>query len=33
MTDELWVDLHASDNDTWYRLMERDFGLDTRPKD
>jgi NAD(P)-dependent dehydrogenase (short-subunit alcohol dehydrogenase family) len=32
MTDEEWVDLHASDNETWYRRVERDFGLDTRPK-
>jgi len=24
--------LHASDNETWYRRVERDFGLDTRPK-
>ena len=32
MTDEEWVDLHASDDDTWYRRMERDFGLNTRPK-
>jgi NAD(P)-dependent dehydrogenase (short-subunit alcohol dehydrogenase family) len=33
MTDEEWVSLHASEDDAWYRLMERDFGLDTRPKD
>jgi NAD(P)-dependent dehydrogenase (short-subunit alcohol dehydrogenase family) len=32
MTDEEWVDLNASDDDTWYRRIERDFGLDTRPK-
>ena len=32
MTDEEWVELHASDNETWYRRVERDFGLDTRPK-
>jgi NAD(P)-dependent dehydrogenase (short-subunit alcohol dehydrogenase family) len=32
MTDEQWVDLHASDDDSWYAHMERDFGLDTRPK-
>jgi NAD(P)-dependent dehydrogenase (short-subunit alcohol dehydrogenase family) len=31
-TDEEWVDLNASDDETWYRSMERDFGLDTRPK-
>jgi len=32
MTDEQWVDLYAGDDDTWYRTMERDFGLNTRPK-
>ena len=32
MTDEEWVDLNASDDETWYRRMERDFGLDTRPR-
>jgi NAD(P)-dependent dehydrogenase (short-subunit alcohol dehydrogenase family) len=32
MTDEEWVDLNASDDETWYRSLERDFGLDTRPK-
>ncbi len=32
MTDEEWVDLNASDDETWYRNLERDFGLDTRPK-
>jgi len=32
MTDEGWRDLNASDAETWYRSMERDFGLDTRPK-
>ena len=31
MTDEEWVNLNASDDETWYRAMERDFGLDTRP--
>jgi NAD(P)-dependent dehydrogenase (short-subunit alcohol dehydrogenase family) len=31
-TDEEWVDLNASDDETWYRSMEHDFGLDTRPK-
>jgi NAD(P)-dependent dehydrogenase (short-subunit alcohol dehydrogenase family) len=31
MTDEQWVDLHASDDETWYRCLERDFGMDTRP--
>jgi NAD(P)-dependent dehydrogenase (short-subunit alcohol dehydrogenase family) len=32
MTDEEWVDLNASDDETWYRSLGRDFGLDTRPK-
>jgi NAD(P)-dependent dehydrogenase (short-subunit alcohol dehydrogenase family) len=32
MTDEQWVNLHASDDETWYRAMENDLGLDTRPK-
>jgi hypothetical protein len=32
MTDEKWVELHASDDETWYRNVERDLGLDARPK-
>jgi NAD(P)-dependent dehydrogenase (short-subunit alcohol dehydrogenase family) len=32
MNDEEWVELNASDDDEWYRRIERDFGLDTRPK-
>ncbi len=32
MTDEEWVTLHASDNETWYTRIEKDFGMDTRPK-
>jgi NAD(P)-dependent dehydrogenase (short-subunit alcohol dehydrogenase family) len=32
MTDEQWVDLHASDDETWYRRIQTDFGMDTRPK-
>jgi NAD(P)-dependent dehydrogenase (short-subunit alcohol dehydrogenase family) len=32
MTDEQWVDLNASDDDTWNRRMQTDFGFDTRPK-
>jgi NAD(P)-dependent dehydrogenase (short-subunit alcohol dehydrogenase family) len=32
MTDEEWVALNGSDDETWYRSLERDFGLDTRPK-
>jgi NAD(P)-dependent dehydrogenase (short-subunit alcohol dehydrogenase family) len=32
MSDEEWIGLHASDDETWYARMERDFGLNTRPK-
>jgi NAD(P)-dependent dehydrogenase (short-subunit alcohol dehydrogenase family) len=32
MSDEEWVDLYASDDETWYRRIEHDFALDTRPK-
>jgi NAD(P)-dependent dehydrogenase (short-subunit alcohol dehydrogenase family) len=32
MTDEAWVDLNAADDNTWYRGLQRDFGLDSRPK-
>lgn len=32
MTDEEWVDLNASDDETWHRRFERDFGVDARPK-
>ena len=32
MTDEQWVDLSASDDETWNRSLERDFGMNTRPK-
>jgi NAD(P)-dependent dehydrogenase (short-subunit alcohol dehydrogenase family) len=32
MTDEEWVQLHGSDDETWHRSMERDFGPDTDPK-
>jgi NAD(P)-dependent dehydrogenase (short-subunit alcohol dehydrogenase family) len=31
MTDEEWVDLYAADDETWYRRLASDFGLDTRP--
>ncbi len=31
MTDEEWVELNGSDDDTWYRRIESDFGLKTRP--
>ena len=30
MTDEQWVDWGATDDDTWYAAVERDFGLDAR---
>jgi NAD(P)-dependent dehydrogenase (short-subunit alcohol dehydrogenase family) len=32
MTDEDWVALNASDDETWYRRMESDFGMAIRPK-
>lgn len=32
MTDEEWVDLNAGDDENWYRRIQRDFGLDSRPK-
>jgi NAD(P)-dependent dehydrogenase (short-subunit alcohol dehydrogenase family) len=32
MTDEQWVELNGGDDETWYRGLQRDFGLDTRPK-
>ena len=32
MTDEEWVDIHAADDETWYRRMEHDFGMAIRPK-
>lgn len=32
MTDEEWVSLHGSDDDTWYARIQSDFGMDTRPK-
>ena len=33
MTDEAWVNLNASDDETWYKSLQRDFGLDTRPQE
>lgn len=30
MTDEEWVDWGATDDDSWYASVERDFGLDAR---
>jgi NAD(P)-dependent dehydrogenase (short-subunit alcohol dehydrogenase family) len=32
MTDEEWVDLIAGDDESWYRRIERDFGLNSRPQ-
>jgi NAD(P)-dependent dehydrogenase (short-subunit alcohol dehydrogenase family) len=32
MTDEDWVALNAADDETWYKRIESDFGMDTRPK-
>jgi NAD(P)-dependent dehydrogenase (short-subunit alcohol dehydrogenase family) len=32
MTDEQWVDLYASDDETWYSRIERDLGMNTRPE-
>jgi len=32
MTDEDWVHLNASDDETWYRSLESHFGMDARPK-
>jgi len=32
MTDEQWVDLCAGDDENWYSTLERDFGIDARPK-
>ena len=32
MTDEQWIDLNAADDETWYKRIESDFGMDVRPK-
>jgi NAD(P)-dependent dehydrogenase (short-subunit alcohol dehydrogenase family) len=32
MTDEQWVDFGAMDDEAWHALVQRDFGLDVRPK-
>jgi NAD(P)-dependent dehydrogenase (short-subunit alcohol dehydrogenase family) len=32
MTDEQWVDLNASDDETWNRNLQRNFGMEARPK-
>jgi hypothetical protein len=31
MTDEEWMDNSACDDETYYRNLERDFGLVVRP--
>jgi NAD(P)-dependent dehydrogenase (short-subunit alcohol dehydrogenase family) len=33
MTDEQWVDWGATDDETWYQNVERDFGLNARPRE
>jgi NAD(P)-dependent dehydrogenase (short-subunit alcohol dehydrogenase family) len=32
MTDEQWIDLNATDDETWYKRIESDFGMNVRPK-
>jgi NAD(P)-dependent dehydrogenase (short-subunit alcohol dehydrogenase family) len=32
MTDEEWVALYGASDDVWYERMERDFGMEIRPK-
>jgi len=32
MTDEKWVEWGALDDDAWYQRLQRDFGMDARPK-
>jgi NAD(P)-dependent dehydrogenase (short-subunit alcohol dehydrogenase family) len=32
MTDEQWVEWGALDDDAWYERVQKDFGLDARPK-
>lgn len=33
MTDEEWVERGALDDDAWYERIEREFGMDVRPKE
>lgn len=33
MTDEQWVDWGAADDAAWHQSVERDFGLDARPRE
>jgi NAD(P)-dependent dehydrogenase (short-subunit alcohol dehydrogenase family) len=32
-SDEEWASFYSADDETWYARIERDFGLDTRPKE
>jgi NAD(P)-dependent dehydrogenase (short-subunit alcohol dehydrogenase family) len=32
-SDEEWVDFNASDDETWYSRIQRDFGVDARPRE
>jgi NAD(P)-dependent dehydrogenase (short-subunit alcohol dehydrogenase family) len=32
MSDEEWVDWGALEDDAWYQRVQKDFGLDARPK-
>jgi NAD(P)-dependent dehydrogenase (short-subunit alcohol dehydrogenase family) len=32
LTDEEWVEMNAADDETWYRRIEQDFGMDTKPR-
>jgi hypothetical protein len=32
MTDEQWIAWNAQDDDSWYRQVELEFGLDARPQ-
>lgn len=33
MTDEQWVDWGAMDDESWYQGVERDFGINARPRE
>ncbi len=33
MSDEAWVELGGLDDEAWYARIERDFGMDPRPRD
>jgi len=32
MNDEQWIDWSAQDDESWYQQVQREFGLDARPK-